>query len=65
MKINKLIALIGLFITTLGPILTFANVISISQNKLVLIIGMVLWFIGATPWLGREELKPSDTEVEI
>lgn len=61
----KIIALVGLFLTALGPILTFATSFEVSTNKGLMIIGMILWFIGATPWLGFKKLQPADTEVEI
>lgn len=61
----KIIALIGLLLTATAPILTFLGAIDIALDKTLLVVGMILWFVGATPWLGRKELRQADTEVEI
>jgi hypothetical protein len=65
MNIFKIIALVGLFLTALGPILAFAGPMEVSTNKGLMIFGMILWFAGATPWIGGKALRPADTEVEI
>ena len=53
-SIIKITALVGLLLTTAGPVLTYLNVIDIEKNKLIMLIGMIIWFIGATPWLGSD-----------
>lgn len=65
MKALKAIALLGLAATAAGPVLTFAGTIPLDTNKIVMIVGMILWFVGATPWLGTTKLQPTDTQVEI
>lgn len=64
-KLAKIFALLGLALTVLAPILAAFGTIDLSQTKTAMFIGMLVWFIGATPWLGFKKLKPSDTEVEI
>jgi len=64
-KIYIPLALIGLILSIASPILTFLDIISASLNRPLLVIGMLAWFAGAIPWLGREPLKVADTEVEI
>ncbi|MFM2242893.1 MAG: hypothetical protein RLZ97_1748 [Verrucomicrobiota bacterium] len=53
-SIIKITALVGLLLTTAGPVLTYLSVIDIEKNKLIMLIGMIIWFIGATPWLGSD-----------
>lgn len=61
----KLTALLGLATTAIGPILTFAGTIDHPANKTVMIVGMILWFAGATPWLGTPKLQPTDKQPTI
>lgn len=65
MKTFKAIAVLGLAATALGPILAFTGVIEFETNKQVMVVGMIVWFLGATPWLGSNKLEPADTQVEI
>lgn len=53
-SIIKITALVGLLLTAAGPVLTYLSVIDIEKNKLIMLIGMIIWFIGATPWLGSD-----------
>ena len=57
MKPFKIIGLLGLATTAMGPILTFAGTIDVPTNKTVMLVGMIVWFIGGTPWLGRRALR--------
>lgn len=61
----KAIAWIGLVLTAVGPILFYTGTIDVDLNKKIMIAGMVIWFIGAIPWLGKKEIEPADTQVEI
>ena len=61
----KAIAWIGLTATASGPILIFTGMIDVDTNKTVMFAGMIVWFIGATPWLGSNKIQPADTQVEI
>lgn len=64
-KLYKIIALIGLLLTILPPILAAMEAIDLALNNTLMLIGMVMWFLGATPWLAFSKLKPIDKEVEI
>ena len=63
--IFKGIAIIGLVLTVAAPILAVNESIELDTTKSLMFIGMILWFVGATPWLAFNELRPSDREVEI
>ena len=65
MKAFKAIAVIGLLATALGPILMFTGSIDLDTNKLVMLAGMIVWFIGGIPCLSSNKLQPTDSEVEI
>ncbi|MBB5353242.1 hypothetical protein HNR46_003497 [Haloferula luteola] len=65
MKVLKALALGGLLLTAAGPLLMYSGAIDIDTNKTLMLIGMILWFLGATPWLGSNRLQPTDKEVEI
>ncbi len=65
-KILKLVALIGLALTILPPLLLFAGALeSLPWVKNLMLVGMIIWYIAATPWLAFQKLEPSDSEVEI
>lgn len=61
----KIVALIGFLLTAAAPVLTFLGPVDPDLNRMLMVVGMILWFAGATPWLGRRALRQSDTEVEI
>ncbi len=65
MKAFKPIAIGGLIATAAGPILLFTGAIDLETNKKVMLLGMIVWFLGATPWLGSNKLQPTDSQVEI
>ncbi|NBD36987.1 MAG: hypothetical protein GVY10_00255 [Verrucomicrobia bacterium] len=58
MNLWKAIALLGLAATAFGPVLTFAGVLDVAANKHVLLAGMILWFLGAPPWLSGRKFRP-------
>ena len=65
-KLFKPVALIGLALTILPPLLLFVGVIdSLPWTKNLMLAGMIIWYVAATPWLAFQKLKPSDSEVEI
>ncbi len=65
-KLFKPVALIGLLLTILPPILLFVGAVdSLPLVKNLMFAGMIIWYIAATPWLAFQELQPSDSEVEI
>lgn len=63
--IARIIALIGLAITVITPILATVGSIDLERTKAFMLVGMIAWFIGAIPWLAFNKLRPSDAEVEI
>jgi hypothetical protein len=65
-KFLKPVALIGLALTILPPLLLFAGAMdSLSLVKNLMLAGMIVWYVAATPWLAFQKLQPSDSEVEI
>jgi hypothetical protein len=63
--IARIIALIGLAITIITPILATIGILDLERTKVFMLVGMIVWFIGAIPWLAFNKLRPSDSEVEI
>lgn len=66
-KFYKPLAILGLVLTVLPPILLFVGIIgSLETVKTIMFVGMILWFAAAIPWLafGKEELDHS-TQDEI
>lgn len=64
----KPVALLGLLLTLLGPLLLTFGMINIDTVKVILTVGMVLWYLGATPWLGighKEGIPGEDTKPAI
>lgn len=65
-KFFKIAALAGLSLTIVPPILLFFGALeSLATTKTIMLVGMVFWYLGATPWLGFRKLEPTDLEVEI
>ena len=65
-KLLKPVALIGLALTILPPLLLFVGAVeSLALTKNLMLAGMIIWYVAATPWLAFQKLKPSDLEVEI
>ena len=61
-KISKPLAILGLILTILPPLLLFLGTgISLTATKNTMFAGMILWFAGATPWLAfqKEEFDTS------
>lgn len=61
----KSVALIGLLLTILPPILATMGTIDLALTKTLMLVGMILWFLGATPWIAFSKLKPTDKNVDI
>jgi hypothetical protein len=65
-KLLKPAALLGLAMTILPPLLLFVGAVdSLPLTKNIMLAGMILWYLAATPWLAFQKLRPSDREVEI
>jgi hypothetical protein len=64
-KLLPIIALLGLALTILPPAIHLFGDMTLKMTFILMTVGMVVWFGAATPWLGRKELRPTDTEVQI
>lgn len=61
-KFSKPLAIIGLLLTIIPPVLLFLGAgICLTATKNTMFAGMLLWFVGATPWLAfqKEEFDTS------
>jgi hypothetical protein len=47
----------GLALTLIPSLLLFLNVLDPVQMKNYMLIGTVLWFSGAIPWLGKKKAQ--------
>lgn len=63
----KPLALGGLLLTLIAPILLLTGTIDLPLVKTSMAIGMVLWYLGATPWLGlgAHKSEPADSHDPI
>ena len=50
----KLISIIGLLVTIIPSFLVFANIVTPDTNKLLMIVGTLLWFSSAPFWMNKE-----------
>ena len=50
----KLVSLVGLLATIVPSFLVFADVITLDTNKLLMIIGTLLWFISVPFWMDKK-----------
>ncbi len=50
----KTISIIGLLVTIVPSFLVFADVITPDANKLLMIVGTLLWFTTAPFWMNKE-----------
>ena len=55
--VYKIIAGTGLLLTLIPAYLHYAGISSSQNMKTVVFIGTVIWFIGATPWLGKKKVN--------
>ena len=53
----RLMAVAGLAITLVPPILFYAGTMTEENMKLLMFIGALIWFSGATPWLGKKKAE--------
>ena len=51
----RLMAVAGLALTLVPPILFYAGTMTEEQMKLFMFIGTLIWFSGAIPWLGKKK----------
>ena len=51
----QLLSLAGLVLVILPSILLYSGTITPEQMKSYMLLGTVLWFAGAIPWLGKKK----------
>lgn len=51
----RILSYLGLAITCLAPLLLWAGKLEVSTNRILLNIGMVLWFGTAIFWIKKNE----------
>ncbi len=51
----KITAMAGLLLTLVPPVLRYMETMSEEAMKSWVLVGAVIWFIGATPWLGKKK----------
>ncbi|GHC53276.1 hypothetical protein [Roseibacillus persicicus] len=56
-KLFKPLALLGLALTLLPSLLLLLGAIDLGLSKTLMIVGMVFWYLGATPWIGLASPK--------
>jgi hypothetical protein len=53
-RVLKIVSLIGLLATIIPSFLVFADIIALDTNKLLMIVGTLLWFISAPLWMNKK-----------
>ncbi|HHJ11491.1 MAG TPA: hypothetical protein ENK25_11480 [Bacteroidetes bacterium] len=51
----RITAIAGLLLTLIPPILRYMETMTEDVMTSWVLVGTVIWFIGATPWLGRKK----------
>ncbi len=54
-KMAELISYLSLVVTILSPIFFYVGAITLDLNKIIMNIAMVVWFVSALCWMGREK----------
>lgn len=52
-----LLAIAGLILVLLPSLLLYFGQMEVEQMKTYMFIGTLLWFSGATPWLGKKKAQ--------
>jgi len=55
--VYKIIAVTGLLLTLIPAYLHYTGIWSGQYMKTMVFIATVIWFIGATPWLGKKKVN--------
>ncbi len=50
----KFVSLVGLLVTIVPSFLVFADIITLDTNKLLMILGTLLWFISVPFWMNKK-----------
>jgi hypothetical protein len=53
--IYRLMAVTGLVVVLVPPVMLYFDAMEIERMKLLMFIGTLLWFSGAIPWLGKKD----------
>ena len=51
----RILSYIGLGLTLIPSFLVFAGEITLDSNKLIMLMGTVLWFITSPSWMNKNE----------
>ena len=51
------VSIVGLALTLVPSILCYMDQLDPDRMKTYMLIGTLLWFSGATPWLGRKKTQ--------
>jgi len=54
-KLLMVASLIGLGLTLIPSLLVFSGRITLESNKVLMLLGTIVWFVAASRWLGRDE----------
>ena len=54
-KLLKAASLIGLGLTLIPSFLVFGGSITLDSNKVLMLLGTILWFVAGSRWLGTDE----------
>ncbi len=55
--IYKILAVSGLLLTVVPAFMHYAGTMTEESMKAWVLGGMIVWFVGAAPWLGRKSPK--------
>ena len=64
-KLLPALSMVGLGLTIVPPAIHLFAELALKTTFNLMTAGMIVWYLAATPWLGRRDLRPSDTEVQI
>ena len=53
-SLYQIVASSGLLLTVVPAFLHYAGIMTEENMKMWVFVGTVIWFVGATPWLGRK-----------
>lgn len=54
-KLLMVASYIGLGLTLIPSFLVFSGSITLESNKVLMLLGTILWFVAASRWLGTDE----------
>ena len=52
--ILKIVSLVGLIVTILPAFLVFVDIITLSNSKVLMMVGTILWFVSAPFWMNKK-----------